>query len=38
LRLPVGYEDAVYHVVGIAPTGRAVRKLAEEAGDRRMDD
>src|SRR4051812_41764851 len=26
------YEDAGYHVVGIAPTGRAVRELAEEAG------
>jgi ATP-dependent exoDNAse (exonuclease V) alpha subunit len=26
------YEDAGYHVIGIAPTGRAVRELAEEAG------
>lgn len=26
------YEDAGYHVVGIAPTGRGVRVLAEEAG------
>ncbi|MCA1677977.1 MAG: AAA family ATPase, partial [Actinobacteria bacterium] len=25
------YEDAGYHVIGIAPTGRAVRELAEEA-------
>ena len=26
------YEDAGYHVIGMAPTGRAVRELAEEAG------
>ncbi|MGH2798687.1 MAG: AAA family ATPase, partial [Thermoleophilaceae bacterium] len=26
------YEDAGYRVIGIAPTGRAVRELAEEAG------
>jgi conjugative relaxase-like TrwC/TraI family protein len=26
------YEDAGYHVIGVAPTGRAVRELAEEAG------
>ena len=26
------YEDAGYHVIGIAPTGRVVRELAEEAG------
>lgn len=26
------YADAGYHVIGIAPTGRAVRELAEEAG------
>jgi conjugative relaxase-like TrwC/TraI family protein len=26
------YEDAGYHVIGIAPTARAVRELAEEAG------
>src|SRR5512132_1974963 len=26
------YEDAGYRVIGVAPTGRAVRELAEEAG------
>src|SRR4051812_5998515 len=26
------YEDAGFHVIGIAPTARAVRELAEEAG------
>ena len=26
------YEHAGYHVIGMAPTGRAVRELAEEAG------
>jgi conjugative relaxase-like TrwC/TraI family protein len=26
------YEDADYRVIGVAPTGRAVRELAEEAG------
>jgi len=26
------YEDGGYHVIGMAPTGRAVRELAEEAG------
>ena len=26
------YEDAGRHVIGVAPTGRAVRELAEEAG------
>ena len=26
------YEDAGYHVVGLGPSGRAVRELAEEAG------
>ena len=26
------YENAGYHVIGMAPTGRAVRELAEEAG------
>jgi conjugative relaxase-like TrwC/TraI family protein len=26
------YEDAGYHVIGMAPTGRAVRELTEEAG------